>query len=137
VESKRHQDEVEGRADRLEELEEPMGTAVGHGQLDLGAGQGGRGRDQAKAGGLYRADELLGGGALQQAVVDAAAVAVGGGPHAAGGVGLRVEVDQEGGVAAVGQAGRQVDGRGGLADAAFLIDDGDDLGLLAMDEMLA
>jgi hypothetical protein len=38
-----------------------------------------------------------------------------------GGVALRIEIDQERAFAGLGQSDRQVDGRGGLADSAFLI----------------
>ena len=41
-------------------------------------------------------------------------------------VALRVEVDEQGGLAAKGQGGSQVDGRGRLADAALLVRDRDD-----------
>jgi hypothetical protein len=39
---------------------------------------------------------------------------------------LRVEVDQQDGLAGGGQGGGEVDGGGGLADAAFLVGDGED-----------
>ena len=42
-----------------------------------------------------------------------------------GGVGLRVEVEDADAPAARGQGRRQIDRRGGLADAALLIDDRD------------
>ena len=48
-------------------------------------------------------------------------------PQAAGGVALRVHIDKQGVLPALGQAGGQVDGRGGFAHAALLIGDGDDL----------
>ena len=46
-------------------------------------------------------------------------------PRPVRGVALRIEVDHEGAVAELGQAGAEVDGRGGLADAALLVGDGD------------
>ena len=48
--------------------------------------------------------------------------------HAAGRVGLRVEVEQQHAPADRGDTGGQIDRRGRLADAAFLVGDGDDFG---------
>ena len=45
---------------------------------------------------------------------------------AAGQVALRVDVDEQHAPIGEGERGRQVDGRGGLADAALLVGDGDD-----------
>jgi hypothetical protein len=39
---------------------------------------------------------------------------------------LRVEVDAERSLAALGDSGQQIESRGGLADAALLIEDRDD-----------
>ena len=44
-----------------------------------------------------------------------------------GRVPLRIEVDEQGRALREGEAGREVDGRRGLADAALLVDDRDDL----------
>ena len=44
--------------------------------------------------------------------------------EAAGGVALRIDVDEEDGVAGEREGGGEVDGRGGLADAALLVGDG-------------
>ena len=49
-------------------------------------------------------------------------------PEPGAGVALRVEVDDEHPVAEVGEAGAQVHGRGGLADAALLVGDRHDAG---------
>ena len=46
----------------------------------------------------------------------------------AGGVGLRVEVDEKDGPAGRGEAGREIDGGGGFAHAALLIGDRDEFG---------
>ena len=43
----------------------------------------------------------------------------------AGGIGLRVEIDQEGVDLLLGQGRGEIDGRGGLADAALLVGDGE------------
>jgi hypothetical protein len=48
--------------------------------------------------------------------------------QAAGGIGLRVEVKQEHALAQRGEARGKIDGRGGLAHAAFLVGDRDDFG---------
>ena len=48
--------------------------------------------------------------------------------HAAGRVGLRIEVEQQDPPANRGDAGRQVDRRGRLADSTLLIGDRDDFG---------
>jgi hypothetical protein len=72
-----------------------------------------------------RLDDAGDGLVAEENVVDAGA----GGffdAQAAGGVGLGIEVDQENLLAALGQAGGEIDGGGGLADAAFLVGDGDD-----------
>ena len=49
---------------------------------------------------------------------------------AAGGVALRVAVDEQHRAARDGERGSEIDGGGGLSDPAFLIGDGDDLGHL-------
>src|SRR5215469_955109 len=48
--------------------------------------------------------------------------------EAAGGVGLRVEVEEEDAFAVGGKAGGEVDGGGGFSNAAFLVGDGYDFG---------
>ena len=48
--------------------------------------------------------------------------------EAAGGIGLRVEVKKEHALAQRGEAGGKIDGRGGLAHAAFLVGYRDDFG---------
>lgn len=47
---------------------------------------------------------------------------------AAGGVALRIAIDQQGRSAGSGQAGGQIDGAGGFANPAFLVDDANDCG---------
>ena len=46
--------------------------------------------------------------------------------QAGGCIALRIEIDQQSAAAGLGQSDRQIDGRGGLADAAFLIGDAED-----------
>ena len=113
---------------RLDGPAQPVLPAERRHQLDLGAGQveAGRGDEQV----LHRRrldavlerhlvhDDVVHRG-LEPAVVDA---------ETRGGVALRVEVDDQRAVAQLGQAGTEVDGGGGLADAALLVGDGDDTG---------
>jgi hypothetical protein len=47
---------------------------------------------------------------------------------AAGGVGLRVEVEKQNALAERGEAGGEIDGGGGFSYATFLVGDGDDFG---------
>src|SRR5438445_4462143 len=97
-------------------------------QLDLGRGQldvrrcdvemlrPGVQDDRGQAGlGL---DEDIGHAALDGAEVHA---------EADGEVGLRIEVDAEDGIAELGERSAEVDGTGGLADAAFLVRERNDL----------
>jgi hypothetical protein len=49
--------------------------------------------------------------------------------EAAGEVGLGVQVDEEDALLGEGEGGGEIDGGGGLADAAFLVCDGEDPGL--------
>ena len=51
---------------------------------------------------------------------------------AAGEVGLRVEVDEQHALPGEREGRREVDGRGGFADAAFLIGDGEHAGHLVI-----
>ena len=46
----------------------------------------------------------------------------------AGGVGLRVEIDEQGVDFFLGQGSGEIDGRGGFADAALLVGNGEDSG---------
>ena len=46
----------------------------------------------------------------------------------AGGIGLRIQIDQQRADFLFGQGGGEIDGSGGFADAAFLIGDGEDSG---------
>jgi hypothetical protein len=68
------------------------------------------------------------GGRLQQHVVDRELELALVDARAHGGIALRVEVDHQHALAHLGQAGGQVDGGGGLADAALLVGDAKDLG---------
>jgi len=94
-------------------------------QLDLGGGQVDVAGQQVVAfrcldpdvGGAAFAQQQVAGGSGDLALVHAAA-------H--GGVALRVQVDQQHALGRGSQCGGQVHGRGGLADAAFLVGDGDD-----------
>ena len=48
--------------------------------------------------------------------------------HAAGGIGLRVQVKEQYPLTGSGKAGGEIDGGGGLSHATFLIGDSDDFG---------
>ena len=72
-------------------------------------------------------DDLAGGGVAEEEVVDGEAGFVAGKAEASGGVGLGIDVEEEYGNAFKGDGGGQIDGRGGFADSALLVDDGDDL----------
>jgi len=63
----------------------------------------------------------------EEDIVDAEAGFVPREAEAPGGVGLGVAVDEEGLEAFQGDGGGEVDGGGGFADPALLVDDGDDL----------
>ena len=68
-----------------------------------------------------------GGGCLpDEQVIDGEPVVVASEAQAAGGVGLGVAVDEEGWEAFLGEGGGEIDGGGGLSDAALLVYDGDD-----------
>ena len=73
-------------------------------------------------------DGVGGGVAAHEEVVDGGAVVVAAEAQASGGVGLGVAVDEQGREAFEGERGGEVDGGGGFADAALLVDDGDDFG---------
>ena len=73
--------------------------------------------DESRAG---SADVL---GAVRRFVDGAAVAGCALAADAAGGVGLRVEVDEQDVLAGDGEGGGQVDRRGGLSDAALLIGD--------------
>jgi hypothetical protein len=64
----------------------------------------------------------------QEEIVGAVASFVTGEAEASGGVGLGVAVDEKGWDAFQGQRGGQINGCGGLAYSALLVDDGEDLG---------
>ena len=119
-------EEVEARSQRIEEAAQPPIAIGQRNQLDLRAGEIARGGDDAEAVDGGREDEVLGDD-------DVAASAPGRWcrrprlsfqPQAAGGVALRVGVDDEDGGAGEGERAAEVDGRGGLAHAALLVRDG-------------
>ena len=122
------EDEVVVVAHLVERLAQAQLPAERRHQLDLGAGQveAGRGAEQvAHRGGLHA---VLDREVVEDHVVHRAVQVPDVDAEAGAGVALRVEVDDEHPVAEVGQAGPEVHGRGGLADAALLVGDGQDPG---------
>ena len=97
------------------------------GELDLGAGERDRGRDESRPVDgrgdveVARADDRRRG--RRRWTVERRAVD----PEAARGVALGIEVDDEDAITGEGQIGCEIDHRGGLPDAALLIGAGDRL----------
>jgi len=101
-------------------------------EFDGGANEVFAAGDELKVGDFGGEQGFGEGGMAEEDVVGAEACvfsfAGAGEAEASGGVGLGVAVDEEGGKAFEGEGGGEVDGGGGFADSAFLVDDGDDLG---------
>src|SRR5690606_26989685 len=98
-------------------------------QLDLGGGEVDVGREQVQPGHVGLDEDVVAGDVvLHQQVVDRQVEVVRVDPQADRQGALRVEVDQQHPAAVLGQGGTQVDGRGGLADATFLVGHRDDAG---------
>ena len=102
-------------------------AAIRRGELDLGAGQGQRGRDEVETGDRRRDDELGQCHRSDHRPVDRPLDERSLDPEAARGVALGVEVDDEDPFALRAEIGRKVDHRGGLPDAALLVGTGDRL----------
>ena len=119
-------------ADGLKGVAEAELAALGGDQLEVGADHVAGAGDETEVGNFGGECGLVGGRLIEENVVDGQpGLIVGRGAakaHAAGGVGLGVAVDEEGGDAFEGEGGREVDGGGRFADSALLIDDSDDLG---------
>ena len=77
------------------------------------------------------ADGGLDGGGAGEEVVDAGAGFIACEAEAGGGVGLGIAIDEQGGDTVQSECGGEVDGGGGFADATFLVDDGEDAGLIS------
>ena len=117
------EDEVVVIVDRGEGAAQPPVAPLDADQLHLGAGELAVGADDVVAALRARPPGFGDRGAFQQDVVDAGVEASLVDPGAHGGVALGIEVDHEDPAAEPGQAGGQIDGGRGLADAAFLIGD--------------
>ena len=116
---------------RVQGLVQPLLARDDADQLDLGAGEVDGGRDDEEVvhvgtGGDHRLQRR----SLDQQVVGRGHSPVVGHVHRRGGVALRVEVDDQDALAELGQRGRHVDGRRGLADPALLVGDDHDAGPL-------
>jgi hypothetical protein len=106
----------------FEGLAQAQGAILGRGQFDIGAGQvlrAGQKRQKLDLGGQ---NHLFGRGLAHQHVINGVPVVVALETEAGGAVGLGVAVHQKDFEAFESEAGGQVDGRGGLADSALLID---------------
>ncbi len=111
---------------RLDRFAQQM-LPVGHGdQLDLRADQVDRRRQDAQMGQLRRLNDLVDRLLSHEQIVgrpfDAAAVDA----DAAGGVALRIDVEEQHTLFGGGERGGQIDRRRCFADAALLIGNGDD-----------
>jgi hypothetical protein len=121
------QDEIKGgvAAHLLEGAAQPGEMIVGAGNFDFRARQCEVAGDHPQVFPARRHHFLREGRATQQWLVNAVPVD-GRQAERAGGVGLRIEIDEQSLYAPRGEAGREVDAGGGLADAAFLVGDRDD-----------
>ena len=120
-------DQVEAGLDGAECVAQAEGAVAGCGQLDvgagkvLGAGQQGEGLD------LGGQNDLLGGRVAHEDVIDGMAVVIALEAEAGGAVGLGVAVDKEDFEAFESEAGSKVDGSGGFANSALLVDNAENL----------
>ncbi len=109
-------------------LHAPLAIFDGN-QFDLGARQVARGGDDRQTLGrrfqneIPRVDVVAGEGFVERSAGRTLTLQA----NAAGGVSLRVAVDQQHVLAFEGESGGQVNCRGGLSDPAFLICDGNNL----------
>lgn len=95
------------------------------GDLHLASGQVDFGRNEGKKGELGGLELVLDGALPDERGIDAGAGRFRGVTQPAGGVGLGIEVDQEGLLFEFGQGRREVDGGGGFSHSPFLVGDGD------------
>src|SRR5690606_6980714 len=78
------------------------------------------GEDNGPRDGFRLEEQIVGGGVSGGVEIDA---------EGGGGVASGVEGDQGGGIAALSEVRGERNGRGGLANAPLLVDDGDDVGV--------
>ena len=95
-------------------------------QLDLGAGQMHRGRREVEVRHLRFGNDLRQRGGADDQIVGVRLPGAGRRPQAGGRVGLGIEIQQQHPQAAGGQRRAEIDRRGRLADAAFLVGDRQD-----------
>jgi len=114
--------EVESRLDRRQGAAQAQRAVLCCGQLDVGAGQVLRAGQEPQQVDLGGQDDLLGQGVAHQDVIDGMPVVVALETEARGSVGLGVAVHQQNLYAFESEARGEVDGSGGLADSALLID---------------
>ena len=111
----------------LKRLLEPVQVVLQPGQLDLRAAQIHFAGDDGQALERGGQDVVREGAFPQQRAIAAGPLGLGQ-AHAAGGIGLRVDVHEEHPLAEGGEAGGEVDGGGGLTHATLLVRHGDDFG---------
>src|SRR4029077_14120004 len=110
-------------AQRLERVKQPAFAARKVDQLDLGAREGAvRGKD-VEAGDRGGPDDLVDVVGVDDDVVDTTAELAAGDAESAGGVALRVHVDDQPAQAELRKVGSHVDGGRRLTDSALLVDD--------------
>ena len=99
-------------------------VVVGTGEFDFDAGQihvRGDNVEVFVAGGF---DQVIDGRRFEKTLIDAVVFA-GGQVERTGGIGLRVEVEDQHALAEFGETGTEVDRGGGFSDSALLVGDGD------------
>ena len=119
------QDEVVGVADRSERSLESRLAGHHPDQLDLGAGQSLSPGHEIQVSKRGREDRLLGVGLAEKHLVDRGRPVVAIDPEPARGIALGVDVDKQDALAFLREAGAEIDGRRGLADATLLACYGD------------
>src|SRR5690606_12118000 len=124
-----HQDEIVPAARRLERAPQHQLALRTVDQLDLGADQvAARGRHVEERKMEAADDDVVERGSLDHDVVHGRVHVRALDADPAGRVALRIHVDHERAPLGDSQAGAQIDGGRGLANAAFLVRDGDDAG---------
>jgi len=108
-----------------ERFPEPGQVVAGAGQFYFHAGQVHGGGNDVQPFSAGRQDALFRSKLAEQGRVQAGHV-FSVNAHAAGGIGLRIQVNDQDFLLQLGQGGGQVDGRGGFSHSPLLVGDGDD-----------
>ena len=120
------QDERVVGADGREGVAQAELSAILADKLEVGADQIFASGDERQVLEGSRNEGIGESGLAKKHVVDVLAISGAFEAEAAGGVGLWVYIDEEGGQTVKGKGGGEVNGGGGFADATFLVDDGED-----------